>query len=142
MIAQDILLEKYGRPDETYQRKYCVIWQIDHDFPWFPAKRMMVNADFKAKLFVALKAIEAAGLQEEIDTFDGCYSYRKSRTTKNLSIHSWAGAWDLNAHKEPLGQKETNWSAAFIKCMTDAGIYWGGQFKGKRDNMHFALVDG
>lgn len=152
MKAQDILRQKYGDPNEEYQAKYCVLWNIQKDFPWFkdiinaatgkPVEKIFINRDFKDKLFIALTAITQAKVYGEIKIFNGCYQYRKSRTTNLLSIHAWAAAWDLDAFEEKLGQTTTNWSDTFLKCMRDAGIFWGGDFHGTKDPMHFALVDG
>lgn len=142
MSAQDTLIQKYGPPDTVYQRNHCRVWYPKKEFPWFPAEKIMINSDFCNMLVIALKSVETKGLQHEIEFFDGCYSYRKSRTTAKLSLHSWAAAIDLNAAKEVLGQRTTRWSAAFINCFTDAGIFWGGNFHGTKDPMHFAMLDG
>lgn len=153
MTAQEILFQKYGDPrDPNYQPRYCTIWEAVIDFPWLanvknsasgqPVRRILINKDFKAKLFEGFKLIEEAGLQGEIITYDGCYEARKSRTTNLLSLHYWAAATDLNAFQERLGSKITHWSPEFITHMKAAGLFWGGDFHGTKDPMHFALLDG
>lgn len=142
MTAQQQIIEKYGQPGPGYLAKYCILWEIHNDFPWFPAKRIYINKDFKDRLMLAFKNIEEAGLQSEIITFDGCYVERKVRGSSAISLHSWALACDLNAHLEKLGQIETNWSEEFLALMQAAGVCWGGNFKGRRDPMHFALYPG
>ncbi len=141
MAAQDEILAKYGPPDKAYFDKYCILWQIQNDFPWFPAKRIYINRDFKDALFSAFKELEEAGLQHEIITFDGCYVERKVRGSNKISLHSWAMALDTNAFKEKLGQILTNYTPVFIAIMVKH-VYWGGGFKKRKDPMHFALFNG
>lgn len=144
MSAQQQLTEKYGQPDSAYQAKFCEIWTIKQDFPWFPTNRMLINKDFKTLLFNAFTQIQAAGLQDEIKTFDGCYNNRSVRGLNSTSLHAWAAAIDMNASIEALGQQTTNWTSDFLHIMRDASIFWGGDFHNaaRHDGMHFALLDG
>lgn len=142
MSAQQDIIKKYGQPGAAYQSKFCTLWQVQQDFPWFPAKRIFINKDFKEKLAIALKSIEQAGLQEEIITFDGCYMERKVRGSSKISLHSWGMACDFNSNQERLGQKETKWTPKFIELMKAAGLFWGGDYQTRKDNMHFSLYNG
>ncbi len=142
MKAQDIIIAKYGQPGNEYLHKYCTLWQVKNDFPWFPAKTIYINKEFEVKLFAAFKEIEAHGLKGEIKTFDGCYSIRNVRGSARQSLHSWAMAIDMNSATEKLGQEKTNWSDQFINIMVSHGIYWGGNYSGRKDPMHFSLYNG
>lgn len=152
MKAQTQIILKYGLPGKEYLDKHCEMWNISEDFPWTlnikigdsdnPWKRVMINKDFKAKLKVAFTNLERCGLHIEIKTFDGCYVDRKVRGRNLKSLHSWAVAIDLNAKIEYLGRSTTDWSSRFVAIMKAAGIYWGGDWKGGKDNMHFALYNG
>jgi len=144
MIAQQLLIKKYGLPGISYQSHYCITWNVQEEFPWFPAARFMVNKDFQVKLYKAFTNLERAGLQEEIKTFDGCYNNRPVRGYETISLHAWAAAIDLNAEIEKLGQATalTQWSGQFVSIMKAAGIYWGGDWNGRKDTMHFALLNG
>lgn len=141
MTAQEEIIAKYGHPDKAYFDKYCMMWQVQNDFNWFPAKRIYINTDFKLKLWSAFSELEQAGLQHEIETFDGCYVERKVRGSNKISLHSWAMATDWNAAKEKLGQVETHWSPQFIAIMTKY-VFWGGNYQKRKDNMHFSLYNG
>jgi len=142
MSAQDQIIAKYGLPGPDYQAKYCNMWDIQKDFPWFPAKRVLINTDFKAKLYVAFKRMEQAGVHSEIKTFDGCYNDRSVRGRTSKSLHAWAMAIDINASTEKLAQDKTNWSATFLDIMRTSGIFCGADWKGRRDSMHFSLLNG
>lgn len=151
MVSQSILL-KYGPPDATYLHKYCTIWNVAEDFPWVQnikhgstdntLKRIYINRELMEKLKIAFANLEKAGLHTEIQTFDGCYSNRNVRGRNTKSLHAWAMAVDLNAKKEKLGGTTTYWSGQFIAIMKAAGLYWGGDWKSRKDSMHFALYNG
>lgn len=142
MGAQALLLDKYGQPDAAYQSKWCIMWKIKEDFPWFPAEKIFINSDFKDKLDKAFTALEMTGHHKEIKTFDGCYNERSVRGKSALSLHAWAAAIDMNASVEKLGQTQTHFSEDFLNIMRAAAIYWGGDFINRKDPMHFALLNG
>lgn len=142
MTAQQEILAKYGEPGPEYQRKYCEVWSVQEQFPWFPVKNIFINKDFAAKLTTAFSKLQAMNLHREIKTFDGCYNDRKVRGKSVQSLHSWAMAIDLNASIEKLGQTTTHFSEALIKIMIESGIFWGGNYHGRKDPMHFSLYNG
>lgn len=142
MTLRETIISKYGEPNAAYQAKYCTIWNISKDFPWFPASKIFINKEFKDKLFAAFANIEKANLQSEIKTFDGCYNDRSVRGRESKSLHAWAMAIDLNAATEKLAQQNTNWSGQFVAIMKAAGIFWGGDWRGRKDSMHFGLFNG
>lgn len=143
---------KYGPPDADYLAKHCFIWDVFADFPWVagitnsgtgaPLKRIYINRELKEKLATAFANLERTGVHTEIKTFDGCYNPRQVRGRSTKSLHAWAMAVDLNADIEKLGQQTTNWSGRFLAIMKAAGLYWGGDWKSRKDSMHFALYNG
>lgn len=148
MSAQQQLLAKYGEPDHAYVGKYCVIWQIQQDFSWFPAKSFLINVDFKSLLTNAFKALEAKGLHKEIITYDGCYNDRSVRGASTTSLHAWAVAIDMNADHNGMvvnptpEQRKGQWTDEFIATMKESGVFFGGDFIHRADPMHWALLDG
>ena len=141
--AQRELYRLYGDPREKgWGNKWMVIWHIKKQFKWFPAERVFIHKEFRAKLTAAFAILEAGGLHQEIKSFDGCYNVRMVRGTETiLSVHSWGCAIDLNAAQNPLGG-ESDWSYDFINVMEHCGIYCGARWPGRPDAMHFALVNG
>ena len=132
------ILSIYGEPGAAYEAKYCVTWQIKNDFAWFPATNILINKEFKDLLFQAFTELQANNCHTEIKTYDGCLVIRNTRGTVLISLHSWGMAIDMNASVEKLGQPFTHWSNLFIQIMTKY-VYWGGQFQGRKDPMHFSL---
>lgn len=148
MSAQQQLLAKYGPPDHDHIVKYCSVWNVQADFPWFPAHSFLVNNDFKEVLENAFRALEAAGLHREIKTFDGCYNDRTVRGSSSTSLHAWAAAIDLNSVSNGMvvdptpEQRKGSWTDAFISVMKESGLFFGGDFIKRADPMHWALLDG
>ncbi|MBK7882512.1 MAG: M15 family metallopeptidase [Chitinophagaceae bacterium] len=140
LSVRETIIQEYGQPGLAYQQKFCEIWEIKKEFPWFPKDKVFINKDFRKKITIAFKALEEKGLHKEIKTFDGCYVDRLSRGLKVKSLHAWAMAIDLNAAANPLGGP-IKFSVAFLQTMKDCGIYCGAYWK-RKDGMHFALFNG
>lgn len=95
---------------------------------------------------LAAFAAEFHVLIEEIDegVFDEWgYAFRMVRgSTDRLSCHSSGTALDLNATKHPLGQVGTFPAAKvpMIRALAKKyGLKWGGDYKGRADEMHFEV---
>lgn len=152
MTAQESIIAKYGLPGPQYESKYMTLWKVAEQFEWFNkvintatgkgTEKIYINTDFRDKLIEAFASLQCNGAYKEIKTFDGCYQLRQVRGKASTSLHSWGIAIDLNAAKEKMYQDKTNWSNKFINTMLDAGIFWGGSWKSRKDSMHFALYNG
>jgi hypothetical protein len=95
---------------------------------------------------LAACAAEFHELIEEIDegVFDDwAYAFRMVRgTTDKLSCHSSGTAIDLNATKHPLGKVGTfpAEKVPMIRALAKKyGLKWGGDYKGRADEMHFEV---
>lgn len=92
-------------------------------------------------------AAEFHKLVEPIDIgeFDDWgYAFRDVRGGKKLSDHSSGTAYDLNATKHGLGLKHT-FKPEKVKIIQELckkyGIGWGGNYKLRKDDMHFFMVE-
>jgi D-alanyl-D-alanine carboxypeptidase len=143
MTAQDILTQRYGKPKAAnFESKWMVTWKVKESFPWFPNKTIYIHKDFMALLQKAFTALQQAGLHTQIKTFDGCFNIRFVRGSKTVySIHSWGCAIDLNAKDNGLATSG-KWTPAFINTMEACGVFCGQNWHGRKDPMHFALVNG
>lgn len=74
-----------------------------------------------------------------LDVFDGAFNYRAIRGSENLSNHAFGIALDLNAAKNPLGAPKGTFTLdhPWVKAMHVEGWRWGGDYKGRKDLMHF-----
>lgn len=150
MTASD-LIAKYGTPDGHYQAVYCTLWHIQDDFLWFPGTSIFINKDFKNMLFQSFTAVQAAGLQDEIKTYNGCLVVRNVRGANTVSAHAYGAAIDLNSSDDPMVIKDFSnitpqdrlgkWSQPFVNAMVSSGVFFGGNFRNRPDPMHFSMAD-
>ena len=74
---------------------------------------------------------------------DWGYAFRMVRgSTDKLSNHASGTAIDLNATKHPLGKVGTfpSEKVAMIRALAKKyGLKWGGDYKGRIDEMHFEI---
>ncbi len=140
------------------------IWPKEHSFlmmavipdGWFPdwkvldtqipVKHFLVNQDMLTPLMAALHAVKDRGVNPLLlKTFDGCFNIRAVRGSQtHFSWHSYALALDFNAGENPLGAESGGFydAPAFVKCFTDFGFLWGGNFHARKDPMHFQYAIG
>lgn len=102
-----------------------------------PTTKIYCNKDMVDPLGQVLNNIRDRGLLRELKTFDGCFSIRDVRGIPGQpSCHSYGLAIDINAKENALG-KDPVISQELVKCFTDVGFAWGGNFK-RKDGMHFS----
>jgi len=101
-----------------------------------PANRIYCNKDMVYPLTEALDKIVEAKLEQELDTFDGCFCIRNVRGADSISAHAYGLAIDINAATNQLG-KTPSLSPELVKCFISSGFTWGGNFK-RPDGMHFS----
>jgi hypothetical protein len=137
MVTSKQALAKYGDPN---LQRAMVLWDVPGymEIGVIP-KRIYCNRDMIEPLSKAFHNLIQTGHVNELKTWDGCFNIRKKRGLSSMSLHSWGIAIDVNAFENGLNQTP-KLSAGFVKCFTDAGFYWGGNFK-RRDGMHFELSD-
>lgn len=95
-------------------------------------------AAFAAEFHALIEPIDEGKLD------DWAYAFRMVRgTTDKLSCHSSGTAIDLNATKHPLGKAGT-FELAKVPMMQALakkyGLTWGGDYRGRKDEMHFEVA--
>ena len=137
MITSEQALLRYGPPkNESGMTLFDVPKELE--IGAIP-KRIYCNRDLVGPLKSAFANLIGRGYVNELRTWDGCFNIRPIRGAAPLSLHSWGLAIDVNANWNRLGQKATL-SEGFVKCFTDAGFDWGGEFS-RIDGMHFQLAE-
>jgi len=136
MVSSNDCLKKYGDPN---LQKSMILWDVPTalEIGVIP-KRIYCNKDMIEPLSKAFNNLILRGFVNELKTWDGCFNIRKKRGLQSMSLHSWGIAIDVNAFENGLG-KEPKLSPGFVKCFTDAGFEWGGNWK-RKDGMHFELA--
>jgi hypothetical protein len=135
MVTSQDCLNKYGKPEN---QNNMIVWSVP---PTIHIKtvpqKIYCNKDMLVPLSKAFFNLIEQGIQDELKTWDGCFNIRKKRGLTSMSLHSWGIAIDVNAAWNGLNMKPTL-SHKFVKCFTDAGFEWGGNWQ-RLDGMHFQL---
>lgn len=138
MVTSAQCLAKYGPPSD--RNSNMVVWDVpvNLEIGMIP-KKIYCNKDMVVHLSHAFNNLIQRGCVSELKTWDGCFNIRKKRGGSTMSLHSWGIAVDVNAYANCFGCKP-KLSSNFVKCFTDAGFNWGGNWK-KPDGMHFELAN-
>lgn len=139
MVTSKQCFDKWGDPLTTHDEgKYMVIWDVPTalEIGIIP-KRIYCNKAMIEPLTKAFKQLISTGCVKELKTWDGCFNIRKKRGLKSQSLHSWGIAIDVNAFENGLNMTP-KLSKEFVKCFTDNGFDWGGNWQ-RKDGMHFQL---
>jgi hypothetical protein len=139
MVTSKQCFDKFGDPYTTQDEgKYMVMWNVPPtlEIGVIP-KRLYCNKLMIQPLTTAFSNLISRNVVHELKTWDGCFNIRKKRGLASMSLHSWGLAIDVNAAWNGLGM-ESKLSPEFVKCFTDAGFHWGGQWS-RKDPMHFQI---
>jgi hypothetical protein len=88
-----------------------------------------------------LRDIDAADKWPLLHSYGGGFNFRLKRGNDQVSLHSWGIAWDFDPEHNPLGSKG-NMDAGIVDIFKGHGFFWGGNFKGRKDPMHFQFATG
>ena len=115
----------------------------------FAGKKDMVQIMSRSGASAWVHKEQAGKFQSLIDYMDstgyqiktlGGYNPRDVRGKPGVpSVHSWGGALDINAAENPMGSSlETNMRADIVAKAKELGLGWGGDWKSRKDPMHFS----
>jgi LysM repeat protein len=108
---------------------------LQNDVPLLPHHRIRCHK-LLAPIFVnVFTEIQHSGLSDLIHSYDGCFfpRHKMHDPTRDLSVHSWGIAIDINASTNQPGTKG-DMDPRVIEIFQAHGFYWGGNFA---DPMHF-----
>lgn len=72
--------------------------------------------------------------------FGGCYNPRRIAGSNNWSNHSWACAIDLSPGTNGFNTGHGSISNVVVDAFRRQGLFWGGDYHGRTDPMHFEAV--
>jgi hypothetical protein len=137
MITSKQALARYGSP---VHEAGMVIWDVPAELEiGVIPKRIYCNRDLVLPLTRAFTNLIERKYVRELVTWDGCFNIRQKRNGTSASLHSWGLAIDVNAAWNQLGKKP-QLTPGFVKCFTDAGFEWGGDWD-MPDGMHMQLAE-
>jgi hypothetical protein len=84
----------------------------------------------------------ASPVLKHVRNFSGSGNYRPVRGSARLSCHAFWAAIDFDAEHLPLGAatKASELPAEVVEAFKAAGFFWGGDYRGRKDPMHFQLA--
>ncbi|MFZ9303029.1 MAG: M15 family metallopeptidase [Sediminibacterium sp.] len=136
MVSSKQCYAKFGEPSAS--NKCMTLWDVPAELEiGIIPKRIFCNRLMVEPLKKAFKNLIDTGSIKELKTWDGCFNIRKKRGLSTMSMHSWGLAIDVNAFENGL-YATPKLSPTFVKCFTDAGFDWGGNWL-RQDGMHFQL---
>lgn len=160
MFPKDTMEEKikfYGDPRGAHgvSTKWFAanVVKVIPPFKMYYAGKAISSIAFHRKAADALKAaletiwehcekdqtiIDNLGISE----YGGSFNYRLIRGSSNMSNHSFAIAIDLMPSGNKLGAKKGTMPKFVVDAFKAQGFKWGGDYKGRKDWMHFEAVSG
>lgn len=112
-----------------------------------PIKTITVHKKIANAVQAALGDILAAcgGDQEKVDRtgasdWGGCFNYRVIAGSSNLSNHSFGCAIDLSPRTNGFNTGNGTINSIVVDAFKRQGAFWGGDYKGRTDPMHFEFV--
>lgn len=111
--------------------------------PGYPSVKLPIRADV-APLLLAMARWWFDHVEKPVVPGSWGYAYRPVRgQTSGLSNHASGTAIDLNAPQHPLGKVGTvpaKLRAAISAQARALGLRWGGDYTGRKDEMHFEVI--
>lgn len=136
LVTSSECLKLLGSP---YSEKTMVLFDVPSELEiGVIPKKIYCNRLLVKPLIKALTNIKDRGLSEHLLTWDGCFNIRSKRGASTYSLHSWGLAIDINSAYNRFGCVPTM-DPRLVKCFTDAGFHWGGEWN-RPDGMHFQLA--
>lgn len=121
----------------TYDEGHGNVLKVTH--VEFHVKAADALARVFAKLWDAYGRDQAALDATRVTKFSGTFNYRPIRGSSRLSCHAFAAAIDLDAEDLPLGHPNPSngMPAKIVDIFKSEHFFWGGDYNGRKDPMHF-----
>ena len=141
----DEIIHTYGSLDDPqFEGKHIVLFDLPYPlrFEGQQVRRARCHNLATDNFIQAFRNVEAAGLKDQFLEFNGIYARRPIRgQASHPSLHSWGVAIDMGASTHPLGVM-VPWPQGILDSFAAAGFFWGGNFKSRKDCMHWQLATG
>lgn len=147
--------ERYGKikrlADGRMQWKDEIKWMVLIELPSVarnilhvrngkPVTTVYCNRDVARSLVDVIELLHIRKLLDQWKTYDGCFYVRDVRGKPGvLSTHAYGLSFDINAATNKLGT-DGDMSPEFVNTWKELGFVWGGDFKSRKDPMHFQYL--
>lgn len=141
------LMQRYGRTEDEVRRELTSVTY--RNIPLRKERTYSVHELVKPKFEAAFERIKNIDYDISSDPAGGAFFWREQRGNPCLSLHSFGIALDINPNRNPMCLKgswcfdhpQTDIPAEVRQAFLDQGFKWGGNWKSKKDYMHFEIKD-
>ncbi len=138
------LLAFYGKPWINAALLTTVPVPFPMSYGAAPVTKIQVHVKSADALKRALETIAAfePAVRKHVQHFSGTYNYRPIRGSSRLSCHAFGAAIDFDAANLPLGHgvPASEMPQEVVDAFESQGFFWGGDYTGRKDPMHFQLA--
>jgi hypothetical protein len=147
---QAALIRFYGKPPSVVEKQMVYIEPpFRMTYSGAPLTRLRFHKKAAPALAAALQKIwdfyghdQAMIDKLGVSRTAGTFNPRKIRGSKTKwSNHAYGAAIDINSEENGLGAVRSTIPLPVIAAFKSEGAKWGGDYKGRKDNMHFEFVD-
>jgi peptidoglycan hydrolase-like protein with peptidoglycan-binding domain len=140
------LIAFYGKPweDEDLMTRVMPPFPVYYDGTLTSSLRVHVKvapalSSALARIWMMAGRSAQSPLLRRVTHYSGAFNYRPVRGSSRLSTHAFAAAIDFDAARLPLGKgvPATDMPAEVVEAFRAAGAFWGGDYIGRKDPMHF-----
>ena len=144
-VGLDEIIETFGSLDtRNFEGRYIVAFTLPYPLFYDGIKVIRARCHYLIveNFQKAFEDIKAAGLQDQVENYSGIYNPRPIKgQNAHPSTHSWGIAIDLEADKYPL-KSSKRFPDAIVQIFQNTGFFYGGDFKSRKDPMHFQFCKG
>ena len=139
----DAILATFGSLDDPdFEAKHITLFDLPYPllYDGKPVTRARCHRLAVENFQKAFRNVMEVGAENQFKEFNGIYARRPIRGyPSHPSTHSWGVSVDMGASTHPLGVWKP-WPKEILDAMGDAGFFWGGLFRSRKDCMHFQLA--
>ena len=144
-VGLDEILDTFGDPgDPGFEAEHILLFSLPYPlmYNWQSVTQSRCHRLVVENFQAAFEAVRDAGFEDQVKHYGGIYAKRSIRgRTAFPSTHSWGIAIDLEPEKYPLGSA-ARFPDEIVAIFAQFGFFYGGDFKSRRDPMHFQLCRG
>ena len=144
-VGLDEILDTFGDPgDPGFEVEYILLLSLPYPLVYNdqPVTRSRCHRLAVEHFQAVFEAIRDAGFEGQVKNYGGIYVNRSIRGRARFpSTHSWGISIDLEPEKYPLGSV-ARFPDVIVAIFAQFGFFYGGDFKSRRDPMHFQLCRG
>ena len=136
-----------GDPSRAWRRRFLTRIDLPFGMPlaWnesLQATRLTCHRRLGPVLMRLFDDLNRRQMRPLIQSFGGCYCFRRKRGGTELSTHAWGIALDLNPATNRAGTIG-DMSPELVALFEQYGFEWGGRWSGRKsDPMHFQFCTG